>query len=82
MRGTRALALGVCVAALAAPAAALADAVSDFYAGKQVRFIIRSGVGGGYDSYARLLGRLDAEKSPIGAPNLAPNGSLDVDSTA
>jgi hypothetical protein len=33
-------------------------------------------------AYARLLGRLDAEKSPIGAPNLAPNGSLDVDSTA
>jgi hypothetical protein len=31
-------------------------------------------------AYARLLDRLDPKKSPNGAPNLAPTGSLDVDS--
>jgi tripartite-type tricarboxylate transporter receptor subunit TctC len=36
---------------------ATADPVEDFYRGKQIRFIIRSGVGGSYDSYSRLLGR-------------------------
>jgi tripartite-type tricarboxylate transporter receptor subunit TctC len=46
----------VALAALAATPAA-ADAVAEFYAGKQIRFIIRSGVGGGYDQYSRLLGR-------------------------
>ena len=39
-------ALGVILAA--APAQA-ADAVADFYQGKTIRMIIRSGVGGGYD---------------------------------
>ncbi len=34
---------------------AQADAVEDFYKGKQMRMIIRSGVGAGYDTYARLL---------------------------
>ena len=43
--------------ALAASTAALADPVADFYKGKQMQFIIRSNVGGGYDQYARLLGR-------------------------
>ena len=41
----------------AATTPACADAVADFYAGKQIRFIIRSGVGGSYDSYSRLLAR-------------------------
>ena len=43
--------------ALLASSAALADPVADFYKGKQMQFIIRSNVGGGYDQYARLLGR-------------------------
>ena len=34
-----------------------ADPVADFYKGKQLRFIIGSGVGGGYDFFARLLAR-------------------------
>ena len=29
---------------------------ADFYAGKQIKFVIRTGVGGSYDSYSRLLG--------------------------
>ena len=32
-----------------------AEPVADFYKGKQIRFIIRAGVGGTYDLYARLL---------------------------
>jgi len=54
---------------VASPAAA--DAVADFYAGKQVRFIIRSGVGGGYDSYARLLVRHISRHIP-GKPSVMP----------
>ena len=34
-----------------------ADAVADFYKGKQVRIIVGYGAGGGYDVYARLLAR-------------------------
>ena len=43
--------------AAAASAPAQADAVSDFYTGKRVNFIIASGAGGGYDSYGRMLAR-------------------------
>jgi tripartite-type tricarboxylate transporter receptor subunit TctC len=42
--------------ALAAPQAR-ADAVADFYRGKQVNLIVGYGAGGGYDIYARLLAR-------------------------
>ncbi len=37
--------------------AAAADAVADFYRGKQISFIIATGSGGGYDTYGRLLAR-------------------------
>jgi tripartite-type tricarboxylate transporter receptor subunit TctC len=57
------------VLCVASPAAA--DAVAEFYAGKQVRFVIRSGVGGGYDSYARLLTRHMGRHIP-GKPTLVP----------
>ena len=43
------------LAATATPACA--DAVADFYAGKQIRFIIRTGSSTSYDSYSRLLAR-------------------------
>ena len=36
---------------------ALADPVEDFYKGKQLQFIIRTPVGGDYDSYSRLVAR-------------------------
>jgi tripartite-type tricarboxylate transporter receptor subunit TctC len=45
------------VPAILASGGALADPVADFYKGKQMQFIIRSNVGGGYDQYSRLLGR-------------------------
>jgi tripartite-type tricarboxylate transporter receptor subunit TctC len=48
-----------------------ADAVADFYSGKQIRFVIRSGVGGGYDQYSRLLGRHIGKHIP-GHPTVLP----------
>src|SRR5262252_7502162 len=44
------------VAALVA-SQARADAVADFYRGKQINLIVGYGPGGGYDVYARLVGR-------------------------
>jgi len=44
------------IAALATPAAH-ADTVAAFYKGKQVNLIVGYGPGGGYDIYARLVGR-------------------------
>jgi tripartite-type tricarboxylate transporter receptor subunit TctC len=42
---------------LLAPAHAGADAVADFYRGKQVSLVVGYGTGGGYDVYARLIAR-------------------------
>jgi tripartite-type tricarboxylate transporter receptor subunit TctC len=61
---------GAMAQALAATPAC-ADAVADFYAGKQIRFIIRSGVGGGYDQYSRLLGKHIGKHIP-GNPSVIP----------
>lgn len=49
---------------VSAGTAALADEVSDFYAGKQVKIIVGFGVGGGADTYARLVGRHLGEHIP------------------
>jgi tripartite-type tricarboxylate transporter receptor subunit TctC len=57
------------ILALTAPAGA--DPVADFYRGKQIRFIIRAGVGGTYDLYARLLGRHMGAHIP-GNPTILP----------
>ncbi|MFN3891192.1 MAG: Bug family tripartite tricarboxylate transporter substrate binding protein [Beijerinckiaceae bacterium] len=61
-------ALGAC-AGFAAPAAA--DPVSSFYAGKQMRFIIRTPPGGDYDQLSRLLARHIGKHIP-GQPNVTP----------
>jgi tripartite-type tricarboxylate transporter receptor subunit TctC len=50
---------------------AVADPVADFYKGKQITFVIRSGVGGGYDLYARVLGRHIGKHIP-GNPQVIP----------
>jgi tripartite-type tricarboxylate transporter receptor subunit TctC len=50
---------------------ASADPVADFYKGKQIKFIIRAGVGGTYDLYARLLGRHIGAHIP-GNPTILP----------
>jgi tripartite-type tricarboxylate transporter receptor subunit TctC len=58
-------------AMLLASPPALADPVADFYSGKQIRFVIRSGVGGSYDSYSRLLARHISKHIP-GNPSILP----------
>ena len=51
---------------------AQADTIEDFYKGKTIQFIIRSKAGGGgYDSYARLLGRHIGKHIP-GNPKVVP----------
>jgi tripartite-type tricarboxylate transporter receptor subunit TctC len=50
---------------------ALADDVADFYKGKQIRMVIRSGVGGGYDQYARMLAKHIGKHIP-GNPTVLP----------
>src|SRR5262245_60310353 len=54
MRRTALLSLAVWWAALGSPANAQ-DAEKAFYAGKTVRMIVGSGVGGGYDVFSRLI---------------------------
>jgi tripartite-type tricarboxylate transporter receptor subunit TctC len=61
---------GAVISALAGGPAA-ADPVADFYKGKQIKFIIRAGVGGTYDLYARLLGRHLGAHLP-GNPSILP----------
>ncbi len=43
---------------------AAAQSVADFYAGRQAKFFIASAGGGGYDFYARLVGRFMARHIP------------------
>ena len=62
-------ALALCCITAAAPA--FADAVEDFYRGKQMQFIIRTTPGGDYDSYSRLLARHMGKYIP-GRPNISP----------
>ena len=50
-------ALLLALSSLGAAAAAHADGVTDFYAGKDVKLIVSSSPGGGYDTYARLISR-------------------------
>lgn len=56
-----------CGAALVSEPAS-ADAVGDFYRGKQITFIVATGSGGGYDAYGRLLTRHYKNHIP-GQPN-------------
>ena len=65
--------IAIAIVALVAFAATpvVADPVADFYKGKQIRFIIRSSVGGTYDLYARLLGRHMSRHIP-GNPAILP----------
>jgi len=54
---------------LLATAGARADAVADFYRGKQVSLIVGYGTGGGYDVYGRLFARHLGRHIP-GHPNV------------
>ena len=59
---------GLCLVALAMPAGAQAQSVADFYKGKNVTIIVGYTAGGGYDLYARALGRHMGRHLP-GNPN-------------
>jgi tripartite-type tricarboxylate transporter receptor subunit TctC len=63
-----AAALAALLGAAPMPATAIAQtsdlAVADFYRGKQMRMIIRSGPGGGFDLYSRLLARFMVNHIP------------------
>jgi len=68
----RAARIAIAALALICAGRARADEVEDFYRGKTIQFIIRSAAGGGgYDSYARLLGRHIGRHIP-GNPNVIP----------
>lgn len=54
-----------------APSFANAQDESRFYEGKQIRMVIRSGVGGGYDLYSRMLARHIGKHIP-GNPSILP----------
>ena len=50
---------------------ACAAGVEDFYKGRNVTLIVGYSVGGGYDAYARLLGRYFGKHIP-GNPSIVP----------
>jgi tripartite-type tricarboxylate transporter receptor subunit TctC len=56
-------------AGLAASQSAAADTVADFYKGRSVTLMVSAGAGGGYDAYARTLGRHIARHIP-GNPSI------------
>jgi tripartite-type tricarboxylate transporter receptor subunit TctC len=63
------LVVTTCLSASLAIGPAAADAVADFYKGKQIRFIVRTTVGGDYDQYTRLLARFMGKYIP-GNPSM------------
>src|SRR5215213_1539649 len=79
MRMRWAAALLLMIVGLAAPQAR-ADAVEDFYKGKQITLIVSYGPGGGYDVYARVLARFMPKYIPgnpsIVIQNMPGAGSL------
>src|SRR5262245_66527506 len=70
------VAIGV---AMTAPGAALAQGaaqssgIADFYRGKQMRIIVRSAPGGGFDLYSRLLARFIVKHIPGNPTMVAQN---------
>jgi tripartite-type tricarboxylate transporter receptor subunit TctC len=62
-------ALAVGTAALAMPMPAKADAVSDFFSGRQITWIVSYGPGGSYGLYAQLAARHIGKHLP-GNPNI------------
>jgi tripartite-type tricarboxylate transporter receptor subunit TctC len=64
---TTILAVTACLTVCAQPATA--QTVADFYKGKTIQVVVGFGVGGGYDLYARVLGRYLGKHLP-GHPNV------------
>lgn len=63
--------LSLAAAALFAASPVQADAVEEFYKGKQLDLLIGFTAGGGYDLYARMVARQMAKHIP-GAPGITP----------
>lgn len=63
--------IGAAVLAAAMTPPALAQKPADFYAGKQVKMIVGTPAGGGYDVYGRLLARHIGRHIP-GNPTVVP----------
>jgi tripartite-type tricarboxylate transporter receptor subunit TctC len=63
--------LALVSAAVAGIAPAHSQSAAKFYKGKQLRLLIPSGEGGGYDAYSRLLGRHIGDHVP-GKPRVLP----------
>jgi tripartite-type tricarboxylate transporter receptor subunit TctC len=61
---TKIIALAAVVAAVASTGAARADAVADFYKGKDITIIVAFGEGGGYSIYARTLAQFWGKHIP------------------
>src|ERR1700693_6048800 len=79
-RSGRCIALLLQAAALScAMAPARADDVADFYRGKRINLVVGYATGGGYDLYARMLGRFMGDHIPgkpiIIAQNMPGAGS-------
>ena len=76
------LAAAIGLSALAFGPATLAGAAETFYAGKTVRILVGFGTGGGYDLYARTLGRFFgrhlAGEPAVVVQNMPGAGSLKV----
>lgn len=68
-------AIAAVVLALVPLCAALAQAPTPFYQGKQIELDINSSVGGGYDLYARLLARHMGKYIP-GDPTIVPKNMV------
>jgi tripartite-type tricarboxylate transporter receptor subunit TctC len=68
----RALALITVAGGLAVATSATAQDVEAFYRGKTIRLMIGANVGGGYDAYARLVGRHIGKYIP-GRPAIVPS---------
>jgi tripartite-type tricarboxylate transporter receptor subunit TctC len=68
---TGVLAAVAVVSVLGVVSAHAQQSVADFYRGKQIRFVIRSEPGGGYDIYSRLIGSHIVRHIP-GNPTFIP----------
>jgi len=68
---TRLTTAAIAAAALLAAPAVRADAIADFYSGKQLKILIGYGAGGGYDTVTRIMGKHLSRHIP-GNPTIVP----------
>ena len=61
----------------AATIPAKADAVADFYKGKNIQLVVGYGPGGGYDIYARLIARFIGDRIAFSPPLIITEAEID-----